>query len=103
MTLVCDNATISYNYCGVCGRTPGEAEEPNWAPKRWWDCDDGWKIGTLCRWCFDDVGNAKPDPDDYAYADHSGDVCTDEPNTDLDPMLALSFVKLDDTDFVNMS
>lgn len=50
----------SYNYCGICGRTPSStpsnSEEPNRAPVSWWDPDDGWKIGTLCRWCYEESG-----------------------------------------------
>ena len=38
----------SYNCCGICGRTPNENEECNWAPIRYWEPDDGWCIGTLC-------------------------------------------------------
>lgn len=81
-------AQCSYNHCGLCGRTPGEHEETNWAPLRWWDCDDGWRITTLCRWCWDEVSDRKPDASDYAYRDHAGDACTGEPDTDEDVLLA---------------
>lgn len=77
----------SYNYCGVCGRTPKSNEEPNYAPVRWWDPDDGWKIGTLCRWCFDDYAHVQPKPEDYAYRT-TNQVC-DDCNTDKDPIDAL--------------
>ena len=53
----------SYNYCGICGRTPKSNDEPNYAPLRWWDPDDGWKIGTLCHWCHDEVVKARPNLD----------------------------------------
>ena len=80
--------TPSYNYCGVCGRVPqNDLEECNWAPIRWWDCDDGWKIGTLCRWCYNEVINDKPHPDDYAYV--STNMVADDINTDLDIIDAL--------------
>ena len=78
---------ISYNYCGICGRTPKQIEEPNYAPIRWWDCDDGWKIGTLCHWCHDEVFNDKPKQSDYAYNKSNG-VC-DDSNTDEDESMAL--------------
>jgi len=81
----------SYNYCGMCGRTPSRREEPNYAPIRWWDPDDGWKIGTLCSWCYEMVQYDKPEPDDYAYEDTNG-VCDDE-NTDEDPSIALLTVE----------
>lgn len=85
------NARPSYNFCGICGRVPKEDAETNWAPIRWWDCDDGWKIGTLCRWCFDEVENDKPKPSDYAYAEHQHDACSVDSGalTDEDPTLAL--------------
>ncbi len=79
---------ISYNYCGLCGRTPhNDLEEPNYAPLRWWDCDDGWKITTLCRHCWNDMANAKPKVGDYAL--HATNGVADDVNTDEDPSLAL--------------
>ena len=80
----------SYNYCGICGHTPKtHLDEPNRAPVRWWDPDDGWKIGTLCRWCHEDVRNDRPQPDDYAYRAERDAVCSGEPETDEDPTLCL--------------
>ena len=80
-------ARISYNYCGICGRTPkGHLEEPNYAPVRWWDPDDGWKIGTLCRWCHDEVHGVQPKPGDYAFKstnEVADDVDTDQDVTSL--------------------
>lgn len=80
----------TYNYCGICGHTPGDAitDEPNYL-RRWWDCDDGWKIGALCSPCWDDCQDDRPKPDDFAYDAARDDTCTGEPNTDLDPLLAL--------------
>jgi hypothetical protein len=75
-------AHITYNYCGMCGRVPKENEEPNYAPLRWWDCDDGWKIGSLCRWCAQEVLNEKPKEEDYAFRTTNG-FCDNE-NTDED-------------------
>lgn len=82
-----NSARLSYNYCGVCGRTPKTNEEPNYAPLRWWDCDDGWRIGTLCRWCAEEVLSAKPKRTDFAYRATNG-VC-DDCSTDEDPAMAL--------------
>ena len=82
-------ARVTYNHCQVCGRVPKTAmDEPNCTPLRWWDCDDGWRIGTLCRWCAEDALGDRPSPDDYAYAGTNG-VCDRDPDTDEDPMLAL--------------
>lgn len=58
---------ISYNYCGVCGHVPRGTEEPNRAPLRWLDLDNGWKIGTLCRHCAADCMDVKPKPADFAF------------------------------------
>lgn len=79
---------ISYNYCGVCGHTPqSQNDEPNYAPLRWWDPDDGWKVGTLCRHCHNEVFRDKPKRTDYAY--HTTNQVADDVNTDEDPALAL--------------
>lgn len=74
----------TYNYCGVCGRVPhDDTEEPNYGPIRWWGPDDGWKIGTLCRWCKEEKEDEKPSPEDYAYSRTNG-VLDAEPDTDQD-------------------
>lgn len=77
-----NHCKISYNYCGICGRSPNSNEEPNWAPIRWWDCDDGWRVGTLCRWCHDEVHGVQPKPGDYAL--HITNGVVDECNSDED-------------------
>ena len=84
-----DRARITYNYCGICGHVPPtEQDEPNRAPLKWWDPDDGWKIGSLCRGCFDDHGDDQPNADDYAFPERDemrmGNIDTDE-----DPFEAL--------------
>lgn len=78
----------SYNYCGICGSVPKSNDEPNRAPVKWWDPDDGWKIGTLCRWCAEEVLDQKPKPSDYAY--EKSDVFVSESNTDEDETMVLS-------------
>ena len=47
-------------YCGICGADP--------VPQavRWWDCDDGWRMGVLCVSCADEARERGPQPDDYA-------------------------------------
>ena len=83
-------AKVSYNYCGICGRTPETSlDEPNLAPLRWWDPDDGWKIGTLCRWCAEEALDRKPQPDDFAVATRATNGVCDECDTDEDPINAL--------------
>lgn len=83
-------ARISYNYCGICGRTPKtNLDEPNRAPLRWWDPDDGWKIGTLCRWCADEALPQVPKPDDFAVATGQTNGVVDHVDTDEDPSEAL--------------
>lgn len=85
---------ISYNHCGLCGRVPGANEEPNRAPLRWWDCDDGWRITTLCRWCWDDVKDALPRMGDYAY--HITNGVVDDENTDEDIIGLLTDLELEE-------
>lgn len=82
-----NRARITYNYCGVCGRRPKSNEEPNRAPLRWWDCDDGWKVGSLCRWCAEECLDDLPKPKDYAYSDRDGQSLANV-DTDEDPLLA---------------
>ena len=81
---------ISYNYCGICGRVPEtNLDEPNWAPVRWWDPDDGWKIGTLCRWCLEEYQNVKPKTTDFAWRSRNEFAAEENINTDEDPAEAL--------------
>ncbi len=80
----------SYNYCRVCGHIPGEGDEPNRAPIKFWEPDDGWVIGTLCPACHEEYGDAQPNPSDFAYDLYYGDdpdfnIILD---TDEDPLLA---------------
>lgn len=85
----------TYNHCQICGHRPGsstsmpswpeEHEEPdraNMTPLRWWDPDDGWKIGTLCLDCWDEVSIRKPEEGDYAFELTNG-VC-DKADTEVD-------------------
>ena len=78
-------ARISYNYCGICGHVPKDESEPNHAPLRWWDPDDGWKIGTLCHYCQDEVEFVQPKKGDFAFETSNG--VADDVNTDEDPSL----------------
>jgi len=79
----------SYNYCGICGHQPSTSDDdPNRAPLRWWDPDDGWKIGALCRGCADEFLDVKPKPTDYAVATKSTNGVCDDENTDEDSLEA---------------
>ena len=79
---------LTHGQCRICGYCPGpEKEACTFEPLRWWDCDDGWKISTLCHQCWLDVKDERPKPDDYAYWTTNG-AC-DVEATDLDPTLAL--------------
>jgi len=78
----------TFGPCSICGHHPQtKASTPNLGPVRFWDPDDGWKIGTLCPYCFEQFGSAKPHPSDFAFAATNG-VC-DSVETDDDPLLAL--------------
>jgi hypothetical protein len=82
----------SYNYCGICGFVPGNSALPeyqhNIGPIRWWDPDDGWKIGTLCFGCREAASGVKPKPRDFAFQASNGiadAIDTDEDVTHLIP------------------
>lgn len=79
---------ISYNHCGICGRTPKtNLDEPNYAPVRWWDPDDGWKVGTLCSCCFRETFGQRPKATDFAAGRTNG--VADAVDTDEDPIDAI--------------
>lgn len=50
-------------YCGICGDTENLVSRPT----RWWDPDDGWRMGVLCVYCTRDAEKHGPEPGDYAY------------------------------------
>ena len=50
-------------YCGVCGATKALLAYPT----RYWDPDDGWKVGVLCVYCTEFIRERGPQPGDYAY------------------------------------
>ena len=87
ITELLNQARHSFNYCGICGHVPKANDEPNYAPLRWWDPDDGWKIGTLCRWCAQEALPRQPKPDDFAFSQTNH--VADHVNTDEDPAEAL--------------
>ena len=64
-------------------------DAPNRAQLRWWDPDDGWKIGTLCRWCAEEALDRQPRPEDYAVATRATNGVCDDCDTDEDPTEAL--------------
>ena len=51
-------------YCGVCGTR----DETELLPRavRYWDPDDGWKMGVLCEGCTEECYYRGPRPSDYA-------------------------------------
>lgn len=51
-------------YCGICGDR-GESLVPQ--AVRFWDPDDGWKMGVLCVGCGADARENGPKQEDYAY------------------------------------
>jgi hypothetical protein len=48
-------------YCGVCG-----SREVVPVAVRYWDPDDGWRMGVLCTGCGEDCSERGPRPGDYA-------------------------------------
>lgn len=50
-------------YCGICGdRGPTLVARA----VRYWDADDGWRMGVLCVHCGMEAAARGPRPDDYA-------------------------------------
>jgi hypothetical protein len=47
-------------FCGICG------EEPIPRSVRWWDPDDGWRFGVLCKGCGREASGRGPEEGDYA-------------------------------------
>lgn len=64
----------TYNHCQICGHRPCSDDQPNRTPVRWWDPDDGWKIGTLCVGCKEDNEGVKPKEGDFAFESTNGMV-----------------------------
>ena len=58
-------------YCGICGDR-GEGRLIARAV-RFWDPDDGWKVGILCRGCTDEFRERGPRPGDYAVITRAAD------------------------------
>ncbi len=50
-------------YCGICGHR-GESLVPR--AVRWWDADDGWKMGVLCVGCGQEASARGPRKGDFA-------------------------------------
>jgi hypothetical protein len=48
-------------YCGICGN-----REVVPVAVRYWDPDDGWRMGVLCEGCGADCTDRGPKPDDFA-------------------------------------
>jgi hypothetical protein len=80
-----DKLPRTWAMCRICGSQ--SSEEKNIGPIRFWEPDDGWTIAALCKYCYEDFGQAKPKPSDFAYSNTNG-VC-DDIRTDEDPLIAL--------------
>jgi hypothetical protein len=57
-------------YCGICGcrKCVDDGDEYGLVPQavRYWDPDDGWRMGVLCVGCGEDCYRRGPQPGDYA-------------------------------------
>jgi len=83
---------FTYAMCGICGYQPYDDRDEMNIRSRWWDPDDGWKFGSLCRCCRDEFGDRQPEPGDFAllaYEDeglfNDENILTDEDVLDLIP------------------
>ena len=56
-------------YCGICGHRDTDSRDSPLIPQqvRFWDADDGWKVGVLCSGCGEDAAARGPRKGDYAY------------------------------------
>ena len=55
--------------CGLCGETAPEGTSPLLPQAvRWWDPDDGWRLGVLCLGCGQEARTRGPHRDDFAVA-----------------------------------
>ena len=75
-------------YCGICG----DRDNIEARCVRYWDPDDGWKVGVLCFACADEAYKRGPREGDYALAadDRSTliDVAAELLGDDLDGLAA---------------
>ena len=79
-------------YCGICGESD---EVAGLVPRcvRYWDPDDGWKVGILCVHCAPHIARRGPQPDDSAYPRRQRQVeritayATEELGSDLDDLI----------------
>ena len=77
-------AHITYNYCCICGHIPKTRnDEPNRAPLRYWDPDDGWIVGSLCRACADEALDRQPKEGDFATEDMHDERTDEDPGEAL--------------------
>ena len=55
----------SFGGCNICGCS----KEGDLIPRavRYWDPDDGWRSGVLCRYCIKHCGDRGPLESDYAF------------------------------------
>ena len=51
----------------MCCRLCGSEESVSIPNRPWWDCDDGWRFGALCKWCYQTIKDQKPQENDFAY------------------------------------
>ena len=87
------NDSIWYGggYCGLCGER-GKLLVPQ--AVRYWDVDDGWKVGVLCVYCGPEVAERGPRPTDHAshssgpYSAREIDALADLLGDDLDSLWA---------------
>ena len=66
LTVLSLERTYGRGYCGICGDT--KAIVPRLV--RYWDPDDGWRVGVLCACCTGDAAARGPRSTDYAYRPH---------------------------------
>lgn len=75
LKVLTNNQWYGWGGCDCCGTTSDEYFVPRQV--RYWDCDDGWKVGALCQPCGEEAAVKGPDSKDYAYNKRGRDKSID--------------------------
>ena len=94
---ILDRSSVWYGggYCGICGSRSDDELVPQ--AVRFWDPDDGWKVGVLCTYCGEEAAARGPRHDDYACLTEDGATQggTDIQRLRRDPSILAEYIDLD--------
>jgi hypothetical protein len=74
LKILSDRIWYGPGYCGICGQTDHKSKNSPLLPTqvRWWDADDGWRVGVLCYGCGLEATERGPWANDYAVVVKQG-------------------------------